>query len=78
MTDANWPACCVVATVLWFLAVVLAIADLFFVRDDIGYMGIIAACAGATINVRRWFREQDRATTAAFELGREAGVRSIR
>ena len=75
MTSTNWVAGHVVAGLLWFAAVVLCVMDLFLGNDDVGHLGIVAAAAAGTLNIRCWVdgaRARDREW---YELGREVASR---
>lgn len=77
MLDTRWPACHVVAALLWLTAAVLAVLNLF-ITWDVGALAMLAAAGGGVIHVRCWFKALEARELAAFELGREAGVRSLR
>lgn len=66
----------IVATVLWVTGVSVAIAQMF-VAYHIGSLGIVCACAGATLTVRQYLLLDHRRNVAAFELGR-GEVRNLR
>jgi len=74
--DKYWSACHVLAALLWVIALTLAVIDLLSLAD-VAPVGMISAAAAGTLNIRRWISDSARRESVAFDLGREAGIRSI-
>lgn len=74
--DNNWPVCHVLATALWLIGITLAACDLITPMDT-GPLGVVAAAGAGTLNARGWIADSARRESAAFGIGREAGMRAV-
>jgi hypothetical protein len=78
MLETRWPAAKVIAAVLWALALLLTTIDALTPGCGLHAFGIIACAAGGVLNIRCWFQELKHREENAFEIGRDAGMHSVK
>lgn len=66
------------AGVMWVVGLTLVVAFLVTERAGLGALGISCQLIAGTVNIRGFFCEQHQREDVAYNLGREAGIRSVR
>ena len=70
---------CLAAWASWIIGAVLAFGDwLNFTPDDSGFAGIAVIAFGHLVSTHRSVMRLEEREGRAFDLGREAGLRSVR
>lgn len=70
---------CLAAWACWTLGAIMSIGDMFgFLPDDSGFGGIALIALGHLVTTHRTIVRMEEREGRAFDLGREAGLRSIR
>lgn len=77
MEDVTISATATLAWGLWAVGITFVLLQLIG-GVPIGQLGLVSIAAGGVLNIRGYLAEQYRREKAAFELGRESAVRSIR
>lgn len=62
----------------WMVSAALVVADLFISSaDDVGHLGLYVGTGAAVLNVRGFIHREECRIKAAFDLGRESGLRRV-
>lgn len=70
---------CLTAWSCWIIGAILAAGDTFaFLPDDAGFAGIALIALGHLVSMHRTIVRMEERERRAFDLGREAGLRTIR
>lgn len=70
---------CLAAWACWIVGLFLMVSDAAdFMHEDLGFVGVGVMALGHVLTMQRLVRCLERRERVAFELGHEAGVRSIR
>ena len=79
MIDREVRVSVLIPWLLWTPGVVLvALSVTSVLSTDVGLLGILAAVAGNLATLYHLLNRMERREVAAFDLGREAGMRAVR
>lgn len=69
----------IVSWACWLTGLVLALGDMFrFTPEDSGFVGIAFMALGHLVVVKRAIAEAEQRERTAFDLGRQAGMRTVK